>query len=94
MSELEKLKAAVSESIDGFDWLGFKHEGFEVVAIEQGEDRRWSRTNDSIAKAPSGQLFALNWEQGLTENQFDCECEPNVRPVTAVTRMVEVTTYE
>ena len=36
--------------------------------IEEGENRRWSRTATSIAKI-NGRYFKILWEEGLTEYQ-------------------------
>lgn len=36
--------------------------------IEEGENRRWSRTVTSIAKI-NGRYFKILWEEGLTEYQ-------------------------
>lgn len=38
------------------------------IAIETGEDRRWSRSNISLLKL-GDRHFVLEWEQGLTERQ-------------------------
>lgn len=41
----------------------------EVETI-YGENRRWSRSAQTIFEV-SGRLFALDWENGLTESQED-----------------------
>lgn len=41
---------------------------FDEVYVEKGEDRRWSRSVVSVYKI-NGSLYALNWEEGLTEMQ-------------------------
>ena len=38
------------------------------VSLDEGENRRWSRTNTSIIEL-CGRFFSINWEEGLTENQ-------------------------
>lgn len=43
-------------------------ETFDTVYIEEGEDRRWSRTITTVIDV-YGYLYAIDWEQGLTENQ-------------------------
>jgi hypothetical protein len=41
------------------------------VSSEQGENRRWSRSNLEIFKVEDtrDRYFGLYWEEGLTENQ-------------------------
>lgn len=43
---------------------------FHNVARVEGENRRWSRTVKSVIKLCK-RYFAIEWEQGLTENQDD-----------------------
>jgi len=38
------------------------------VDITEGENRRWSRTNESILEINS-KFYCLVWEEGLTESQ-------------------------
>lgn len=54
--------------------LCYMHSGNEVdgwtwVAEEEGEDRRWSRSNMVVIKDPDGGLWAFDYEEGLTENR-------------------------
>lgn len=41
---------------------------FNEVHREEGEDRRWSKSVLSVIDI-EGELYAIEWEQGLTENQ-------------------------
>ena len=41
---------------------------FNEVETIYGENRRWSRSAQTIFDV-QGRLFALDWEEGLTENQ-------------------------
>ena len=44
--------------------------------IDQGENRRWSRTIVSVVEV-GGRYFEILWEEGLTENQPDvCFYQP------------------
>lgn len=43
-------------------------DGIEVVEKEEGENRRWSRTN-RIVISKDGKFYAFHWEEGLTEYQ-------------------------
>lgn len=43
---------------------------FNEVETIYGENRRWSRSAQTIFEV-SGRLFALDWENGLTESQED-----------------------
>lgn len=46
------------------------HDGdYRTVAHEQGDDRRWSRTDSYILEhLPTGTFWSVPYEQGLTEN--------------------------
>lgn len=35
----------------------------------EGENRRWSRTNQVIFKDKEGKFYSVEWEEGLTEEQ-------------------------
>lgn len=39
--------------------------------VEEGDNRRWSRSVVSIAEI-NGRYFKIYWEEGLTEYQDDC----------------------
>ena len=41
---------------------------FPTVSTKYGENRRWSRSVDTIIKV-CGRLFCIPWEEGLTEYQ-------------------------
>lgn len=43
---------------------------FNEVETIYGENRRWSRSAQTIFEV-NGRLFALDWENGLTESQED-----------------------
>ena len=64
---------------------------FNEVETLYGENRRWSRSAQTIFEV-QGRLFALDWEEGLTENQenefFDQPYEVEKR-----TKVVEVNEY-
>lgn len=47
------------------------------VETENGDNRRWSRTNTTIIEL-KGRFFSIDWEQGLTEYQ---ENEFNNQPI-------------
>jgi hypothetical protein len=60
--------------------------GFEVDRIE-GDDRCWTRTNESIVKL-GNRFFSIQWEQGLTECQ---ENEFDYQPKEVISRKRKVT---
>lgn len=64
---------------------------FHEVETIYGENRRWSRGAQTIFEV-HGRLFALDWEEGLTENQenefFDQPYEVEKR-----TKVIEVNEY-
>jgi len=45
-------------------------DGVEWVEEIEGENRRWTRTNEIILKA-DGRFFSITFEDGLTEGQED-----------------------
>lgn len=51
----------------------------DIVQEIEGEDRRWLRGMTTVIRTDDNKLFALDWDQGLTENQeneyFDGEYE-------------------
>lgn len=52
----------------------------EEVYTEEGEDRRWSRTNTVVVKK-DGRFYELYYEHGLTENQensYETQTAPEV----------------
>jgi hypothetical protein len=71
------------------------HKDFDTVEEIDGEDRRWSRTNEVITlHKPTGKLYRVYWEQGLTEMQeHEYEAQDAVE-VRRVTKTVQVTTFE
>ncbi len=81
-----------------YNGVGDSGEGFTVVAIEEGETYRWTRSMRLIVSRDSdGQLFAARYEQGLTEQQMTEPWEyartARFEPVVKRTRMVEVVEY-
>lgn len=60
--KLESNIPLTESEINDFIWT------FEEVYREEGEDRRWFRSILSVHKV-NDKLFAVEWEQGLTENQ-------------------------
>lgn len=49
--------------------FGGSFEGWTHVDEEQGDDRRWYRTNMVVLRGPDGMTYAFDYEEGLTENQ-------------------------
>lgn len=75
-------------------------EGFEFVDDVQGEDRRWTRTNQLIVRK-DGKLYSMQYEHPLTEQQEGMYDEDIYPQYNRETKMVvldevereEVTTY-
>ena len=42
---------------------------FKVVAVEDHGSGRWSSHMSTIIELPSGRLYSIDWENGLTEYQ-------------------------
>lgn len=61
----------------------------------QGEDRRWTRTMTTVIQAEDGNKYAIEWEQGLTENQENQyyeqpkKVELTQRPITTIVTEIE-----
>lgn len=68
-TEQKQIEQFIADDPYTFMWEGDNHEGFEVVAREEGDDRRWSKMVYIVIKAPSGKYFRWNYDQGLTEYQ-------------------------
>lgn len=86
---LEKLINREELTEDEVRYLVYDYEHKTI----KGDDRRWSRSNETIAEV-GGRLWSVDWEEGLTENQ-DNEFEEQVAvEVIEKTRMVEEKYYE
>lgn len=73
-------------------------DGWTVVDIEEGDSGRWTRHMRLIVRRDSdGQLFASDYQVGLTEYQetepWEYEGEAKFEPVERRPRMVEVVEY-
>ncbi|SKU46684.1 Uncharacterised protein [Mycobacteroides abscessus subsp. abscessus] len=96
MAEIDDLKEILTEDSWALSYKGAECDGFEVVHVKQGEDRRWSRTNLVVVRAPSGKHYAYDYEQGLTEYQdVDAFGDGNPKPyeVIPVEKTVTITNY-
>lgn len=67
-------------------------EDYFEVTTEYGENSRWSAPAQTIFEA-YGDLWALDWSKGLTENQEN-EFYKQPYKVVAVEKVIKVTTYE
>ena len=74
------------------------HDNFETIEENEGEDRRWTRTNTVVVKhLPSGKYYMLEYEQGLTEmqeNLYEAQEAYEVKKVTRTVPAKEVTSWE
>lgn len=67
-------------------------EGAEIIDNIIGENNRWTRSMTTIFKYED-KLYALNWEQGLTEYQCnEFYCQPY--EVEEYKEVIEVTKYK
>ena len=64
---------------------------FNEVETIYGDNRRWSRSAQTIFEV-QGRLFALDWEEGLTENQEN-EFFNQPYEVEKRTKVIEVDEY-
>ena len=81
-SELDQLNEVLEDH-----WLELSYgtrEGFQHVEEIEGENRRWTRTNQVIVQGPSGKYYSYLYEEGLTEmqeNYFYGDSAVEVEPV-------------
>ena len=69
--------------------LLFNGKSGDLTKVDEvkGKNRRWSRTNQVIFKDKDGKFYAVEWEEGLTEeqeNEFYEQEAVEVRPVEKV----------
>ena len=83
------MKVFSEEELCQIAWNDY--DGVEVIDTIDGEDSRWTRHMTTIFKYED-KLYALEWEQGLTEYQEN-EFYNQPYEVKEVKRMVEVTDY-
>lgn len=66
MSEKTEVPSVVAAAL----LYGGETGGWAWEANEEGDDRRWSRTNTLVIRRLSDDtLWGINYEEGLTENQ-------------------------
>lgn len=93
-TEYEKalMKLDLGEKLSESEIRTFLHNSDEVYE-EKGEDRRWSRSVTTVVKIDD-KLYAILWEEGLTENQEDSfynqpyEVELEQKPVTVMQTVI------
>ncbi len=62
LEKFDKGEKFSERELDSLRW------GLDEVETIYGENNRWSRSAKTIFDV-QGRLFALDWEEGLTENQ-------------------------
>lgn len=93
VDEIEQLKEILAPNPDSYysvpDLLdvGDELEGFKVVDLVEGEDRRWTRLCAVIIKSPTDRFYRYYYDKGLTENQDDEYYVDTVDEVQAVERV-------
>lgn len=68
MSVTQKLERGISLTEDELRDFVF---GGKVKYQEEGQPRRWSRSVSSVVADDNGQLWCVDWDEGLTEMQED-----------------------
>lgn len=63
-----EFKMSQGKRLNEGDISELLNEREEVYEVE-GEDSRWSRSVTTVIKADDGELYAIDWEKGLTERQ-------------------------
>lgn len=67
-------------------WVG------QVVDVIEGEEHRWTRDMTTIIEI-DGELYAIEWDRGLTEYQENLYCSQPYR-VVRKEKQITVTCYE
>lgn len=81
-----EFKMSQGKRLSDDDISELLHEREHVYEVE-GEDSRWSRSITTVIKADDGELYAIDWEKGLTENQ-EHMYDNQPRKVKLVTREI------
>lgn len=68
-TEIDALKAILTEDYSALGGVGEECDGFETVAEETIESKRWHDVIQVVTRGPSGQHYAWTWWCGLTEEQ-------------------------
>lgn len=71
-----KIKTEVAQELYEAGKGGYHKDGWTWIAEEEGDDRRWSRLNTVILRAPDGEYWAFDYDKPLTENSGDYEKMP------------------
>ena len=85
-----KMKLEAGKELDESeisDMLGY----FEEVYEDEGENRRWSQSMLTVVNVGEDNLYAIEWERGLTESQEN-EYYDQPYKVTLETKEVTITT--
>lgn len=96
MTIVEELREQLEngESYNPAWYDGDSHGPFEVVAIEDEGDGRWTRHETVIVRHnPTGDHYAFHQDIGLTECQENEVYADTIRPVVKRTKTVTVTEW-
>ena len=66
---------------------------YPEVDVEYGENRRWSRSVNTIVQI-GDRFFSIDWEEGLTEMQPNEYLGDNIVEVRKVKKLIEVEQWE
>lgn len=67
--QLDTFKEILEEDSYALSEEGYECEGYTVLKVIEGEDRRWSRYVNVYVQFPDGRIFKWFYDQGLTEYQ-------------------------
>lgn len=72
-----------------------KVDNFIKIKEEEGENRRWSRTNRIIIQdEKTNKYYSIYWEEGLTEEQENEFEEQEATEVKKIEKTIIVTDFE
>ncbi len=95
---IEKIKTGKELTEDELEELAFcsnfKYELFSdnVIKIIKRDDTRWSKNMTTVLEF-DGELYAIDWRKGLTEQQENAFCKQPYK-TKKIERVITITDYE
>ena len=68
-TQLETFKKILMEDWYALAYEGDKCDGYTVLKVIEGEDRRWSKLVEVYVQFPDERIFKWSFDSGLTEYQ-------------------------
>jgi hypothetical protein len=93
-TEYDALEEILKEDFYCLTAIGDTADGFETVAREEGEDRRWNRLVTLTTKTPLGLFYQWQYDEALTEYQDTAPPEGISRQVEPFEEVIVKTSYK